>query len=88
VPRAPRRAHSARARRRASSARSLCHASRSRSRCRWWRSSSSRLEPDARLLRLADLFPWIDVGSLRVDVAFAVDPLSAVMILVVTGIGG
>src|SRR5579875_2631457 len=37
---------------------------------------------------LADLFPWIHVGTLRVDVAFAVDPLSAVMILVVTGIGG
>src|SRR6185295_3323097 len=36
----------------------------------------------------ARLFSWIDVGSLRVDAAFAVDPLSAVMILVVTGIGG
>jgi NADH-quinone oxidoreductase subunit L len=45
------------------------------------------LEPDARLL-LARLYPWIDVGSLRVDAAFAIDPLSAVMILVVTGIGG
>ena len=37
---------------------------------------------------LADLFPWLHVGTLRADVAFAVDPLSAVMILVVTGIGG
>ena len=37
---------------------------------------------------VARLFPWIHVGSLNVDVAFAVDPLSAVMILVVTGIGG
>jgi len=37
---------------------------------------------------LARLFPWIHVGTLNVDVAFAVDPLSAVMILVVTGIGG
>jgi NADH-quinone oxidoreductase subunit L len=45
------------------------------------------LEHDARLLT-ARLFSWIDVGSLRVDAAFAVDPLSAVMILVVTGIGG
>jgi NADH-quinone oxidoreductase subunit L len=45
------------------------------------------LDPEHRFL-LADLFPWIDVGSLRVDVAFGVDPLSAVMILVVTGIGG
>src|SRR5262249_53552094 len=33
------------------------------------------------------LLPWIHVGSLNVDLAFQVDPLSAVMILVVTGIG-
>jgi NADH-quinone oxidoreductase subunit L len=45
------------------------------------------LDPAHRLL-LAHLFPWIHVGTLAVDVAFAVDPLSAVMILVVTGIGG
>jgi NADH-quinone oxidoreductase subunit L len=45
------------------------------------------MEPEHRGL-LANLFPWIHVGSLNVDVAFAVDPLSAVMILVVTGIGG
>ncbi len=45
------------------------------------------MEPEQRYL-LARLFPWIHVGSLKVDVAFAVDPLSAVMILVVTGIGG
>ena len=44
-------------------------------------------DPHHRLL-LAHLFPWIHVGTLQVDVAFAVDPLSAVMILVVTGIGG
>jgi NADH-quinone oxidoreductase subunit L len=45
------------------------------------------LDPEHRLL-LARLFPWIHVGTLRVDVAFMVDPLSAVMILIVTGIGG
>jgi NADH-quinone oxidoreductase subunit L len=45
------------------------------------------LDAHDRLL-LATLFPWIHVGTLTVDVAFAVDPLSAVMILVVTGIGG
>src|SRR5436309_2171188 len=45
------------------------------------------LAPDDQLL-LADLFPWVHVGTLNVDVAFGVDPLSAVMILVVTGIGG
>ena len=37
---------------------------------------------------LADLFPWIHVGSLRLDMAFAADPLTAVALLVVTGIGG
>ena len=45
------------------------------------------MDGEHRLL-VADLFPWIHVGSLRVDVAYALDPLSAVMILVVTGIGG
>jgi len=32
--------------------------------------------------------PWIAIGSLRVDIAFAADPLTAVMMLVVTGVGG
>jgi NADH-quinone oxidoreductase subunit L len=36
---------------------------------------------------VANLLPWIHVGSLHVDLAFQVDPLSATMILVVTGIG-
>ena len=34
------------------------------------------------------LFTWIAVGNLHVDVAFQLDPLSAVMILVITGVGG
>jgi len=33
------------------------------------------------------LAPWLGFGSLRVDIAFLLDPLSAVMILVVTGVG-
>jgi NADH-quinone oxidoreductase subunit L len=33
------------------------------------------------------VFPWIHVGSFRVDAAFWLDPLSAVMVLVVTGVG-
>jgi NADH-quinone oxidoreductase subunit L len=45
------------------------------------------MPPEARLLG-AHLFRWIDVGTLQVDAAFLLDPLSAVMILVVTGIGG
>ena len=45
------------------------------------------LEPEKRFL-IDNLYRWIDLGSLKVDMAFMVDPLSAVMILVVTGIGG
>ena len=45
------------------------------------------LPPESRYL-LADLFRWLDLDPLKVNVAFAVDPLAAVMILVVTGIGG
>ena len=45
------------------------------------------LEPQRRFL-LDNLYRWIDLGSLKVDMAFIVDPLSAVMILIVTGIGG
>jgi NADH-quinone oxidoreductase subunit L len=33
------------------------------------------------------VYPWITAGSLQLDVAFRVDALSAVMILVVTGVG-
>jgi NADH-quinone oxidoreductase subunit L len=36
---------------------------------------------------LVNLLPWIHVGSLNVDLAFQIDPLSSAMILVVTGIG-
>ena len=36
---------------------------------------------------IANLLPWIHVGSLHVDLAFQIDPLSSAMILVVTGIG-
>ncbi len=33
------------------------------------------------------VYPWIAAGSLSVDVAFLFDPLSAVMLLIITGIG-
>lgn len=45
------------------------------------------LPPEKRFL-IDNLYTWINLGSLKVDMAFMVDPLSAVMILVVTGIGG
>jgi NADH-quinone oxidoreductase subunit L len=43
--------------------------------------------PESRLL-IDHLFTWIRVGSLHAEFAFQLDPLSAVMILVVTGVGG
>jgi len=33
------------------------------------------------------LWPWMHVGALKVNIAFLIDPLSVVMILVVTGVG-
>ena len=47
------------------------------------------LSLDAKERFLIDRFySWIPMGSFNVDVAFWVDPLSAIMILVVSGIGG
>jgi NADH-quinone oxidoreductase subunit L len=45
------------------------------------------LPPEQRFL-LDTCWTWIDIGSLRADIAFWADPLSATMILVVTGVGG
>jgi len=45
------------------------------------------LKPEDRFL-IDRLYRWISLGNLNVDVAFLLDPLAAVMILVVTGIGG
>jgi NADH-quinone oxidoreductase subunit L len=45
------------------------------------------LNPEERFL-IDRLYTWIVLGSLKVDMAFLADPLSTVMILVVTGIGG
>ncbi len=44
------------------------------------------LEPSSRVIEQV-LFPWISVGSFHVNFAFLLDPLSAIMILVVTGVG-
>ena len=49
------------------------------------RAARSVLPQGARLAQ--DVFTWIDAGPLHVDVAFRLDPLSAVMMLVVTGVG-
>jgi NADH-quinone oxidoreductase subunit L len=44
------------------------------------------MEPERRVVEQT-IYTWIAAGDLRIDAAFRVDPLSAVMILVVTGIG-
>jgi len=44
------------------------------------------MAPDQRIIHQT-LFSWIPVGALRLDMAFLLDPLSAVMILVVSGVG-
>ena len=44
------------------------------------------LPADARFIEQT-IFTWIGAGSFHVDIAFLLDPLSAVMILVVTGVG-
>ena len=45
-----------------------------------------RLPPEERLF-VQTLFSWIDSGDLSVSVRLGLDPLSAVMMLVVTGVG-
>jgi len=45
-----------------------------------------RLPAEERLY-LQTLFSWIDSGDLSVPIRLALDPLSAVMILIVTGVG-
>jgi NADH-quinone oxidoreductase subunit L len=47
----------------------------------------SFLPPEQRFF-IDRLYTWIELGSLKADMAFMVDPLTAVMILVVTGVGG
>lgn len=44
------------------------------------------LEPEHRVLSQT-LWEWISVGGLKVDVSFMIDPLSMLMILIVTGVG-
>ena len=44
------------------------------------------LAPDERVLASTS-WDWIDAGSIAIDVAMRVDPLSSVMTLVITGVG-
>ncbi len=43
--------------------------------------------PDHRFM-LDDLWRWFDIGGLKLDVALWLDPLSILMVLIVTGVGG
>ena len=43
--------------------------------------------PEAQRAIVETVYTWLRVGDLSVDVSFLLDPLSAVMILVVTGVG-
>src|SRR5581483_3312938 len=46
-----------------------------------------QLAPAQRFM-LDDLWRWFDVGPLRLDIALWLDPLSMLMVLIVTGVGG
>jgi NADH-quinone oxidoreductase subunit L len=45
------------------------------------------MEPEQRFL-IDHLWTWLDIGGLHADIALLADPLSTLMILVVTGVGG
>src|SRR5216683_3898099 len=45
------------------------------------------LAPYSRFL-LDDMWRWFDIGGLKLDIAFWLDPLSMVMTLIITGVGG
>jgi len=44
--------------------------------------------PPTHRFMLDDLWRWLEIGGLKLDVAFWLDPLSMVMVLIVTGVGG
>src|SRR6204780_3356304 len=46
-----------------------------------------KLPPENRFM-LDDLWKWFDVGGLNLDIAFWLDPLSMIMTLIITGVGG
>ena len=45
------------------------------------------LDPEHRFM-LDDLWRWMDIGGMKLDIAFWLDPLSMIMVLVITGVGG
>ena len=45
------------------------------------------LPPEHRFM-LDDLWVWMNIGGMKLDIAFWLDPLSMVMTLIITGVGG
>jgi len=45
------------------------------------------LAPDNRFM-LDSLWPWLPLGGINADIAFWLDPLSMIMTLIITGVGG
>jgi NADH-quinone oxidoreductase subunit L len=52
-----------------------------------WRSGRSGHEGSRMDARIDDVYSWLVAGDNRFDVAFYLDRLSAVMVLIVTGVG-
>ena len=52
-----------------------------------WGFMTLRALPEHERVLTQTLFEWIAAGALKVDLAYLLDPLSCVMILVVTGVG-
>lgn len=44
------------------------------------------MAPDSRSFTTT-LWPWIHVGAMKVNIAFLIDPLTCIMLLIITGIG-
>ena len=42
---------------------------------------------DGKASETVQLFPWIEVGSLKLSMSFLIDPLSSLFLLIITGIG-
>jgi NADH-quinone oxidoreductase subunit L len=42
---------------------------------------------DGKASETVHLFPWIEVGSLKLSMSFLIDPLSSLFLLIITGIG-
>lgn len=44
------------------------------------------MPPEERVIRV-EFFRWLSLGTLQIPVAFVIDPLSSIMVLIITGVG-